>query len=68
MIDFNKSPVVGTELEYFSQALQSGKLCGDGPFTKQVSAWFRERMNVRHVYMTTSCTSALEMASWLCDL
>ena len=68
MIDFNKSPVVGTELEYFSQALQSGKLCGDGPFTKQASAWFRERMNVRHVYMTTSCTSALEMASWLCDL
>ena len=68
MIDFNRSPVLGTELEYFQEALQSARLCGDGPFTKKVSEWFRNRFDVRHVYMTTSCTSALEMASWLCDL
>ena len=68
MIDFNRSPVLGTELQYFQEALQSARLCGDGPFTKKVSEWFRNRFDVRHVYMTTSCTSALEMASWLCDL
>lgn len=68
MIDFNRPPVVGTEQMYFAQALENGKLCGDGPFTKKTSKWFEERFSVRHVYMTTSCTSALEMASWLCDL
>ncbi len=68
MIDFNRPPIVGTEQIYFQQALESGKLCGDGSFTKEVSEWFRNRMDVRHFYLTTSCTSALEMASWLCDL
>jgi len=68
MIDFNRSPVVGTELEYFKQVLESGKMCGDGQFTKLVSEWFEKRFHVNYVYMTTSCTSALEMASWLCDL
>ena len=68
MIDFNRPPVVGTEQEYFAQALQNGKLCGDGPFTKMASKWFSDRFSVKCTYMTTSCTSALEMASWLCDL
>ena len=68
MIDFNRPPVVGTEQEYFAQALQNGKLCGDGPFTKMASKWFSDRFRVKYTYMTTSCTSALEMASWLCDL
>ncbi|EEG87287.1 TDP-4-oxo-6-deoxy-D-glucose transaminase [Proteus penneri ATCC 35198] len=35
MIPFNKPPVVGTELEYMKQAMESGKLCGDGNFTKK---------------------------------
>ncbi len=68
MIDFNRPPVVGTEQMYFQQALESGKLCGDGEFTKKTSAWLRDRFQVNNVYLTTSCTSALEMASWLCDL
>ncbi len=68
MIDFNRPPVVGTEAEYFAQALQNGKLCGDGPFTKMVSKWLSDRFQVKYTFMTTSCTSALEMASWLCDL
>ena len=68
MIDFNRSPVLGTEKKYFEKVLASGKLCGDGPFTAHASEWFRNRFSVKHCYLTTSCTSALEMASWLCDL
>ncbi len=68
MIDFNRPPVLGTENKYFSIALANGKLCGDGPFNMKASDWFRDRFDVKHVYLTTSCTSALEMASWLCDL
>ncbi len=68
MIDFNRPPVLGTEVEFFRKALASGRLCGDGPFTRYASDWMKERFSVRHCYLTTSCTSALEMASWLCDL
>ncbi len=68
MIDFNRPPVLGCETEYFQKALDNGKLCGDGPFTKEASEWFKEKFGVKYFYLTTSCTSALEMASWLCDL
>lgn len=68
MISFNKPPIVGTEQKYIQEALESGKLCGDGNFTKKTSRWLQDRLSVRYCYLTTSCTSALEMASWLCDL
>lgn len=68
MIKFNMPPVVGTEQKYFQEALDSGKLCGDGEFTKKTEKWFEERFGVKYCYLTTSCTSALEMGSWLCDL
>ena len=68
MIAFNNPPFVGKELEYIKEAVDSGKLCGDGMFTKKCSAWMRERFDIAHVLLTTSCTHALEMASYLCDL
>ena len=68
MIDFNRPPVTGSEIEYIRQAIEVGKLCGDGGFTAKCSAWIREHMNTPHVLLTTSCTHALEMASYLCDL
>ncbi len=68
MIDFNRPPFVGKELEYIKEAIDYGKLCGDGIFTKKCSAWMEEKFDVNHVLLTTSCTSALEMASYLCDL
>ena len=68
MIDFNRPPVTGKELTYISQAIETGKLCGDGGFTKKCSAWIRENLHAGHVLLTTSCTHALEMASYLCDI
>ena len=68
MIDFNRPPFVGKELDYIKQAVDLGKLCGDGEFTKRCSAWMRDKFQVNHVLMTTSCTHALEMAAYLCDL
>ena len=68
MIDFNRPPIVGTEQKYFQEALESGKLCGDGNFTKRASAWLENKFHVRYCYLTTSCTAALEMGSWLCSL
>ncbi len=68
MIDFNRAPFVGKELDYMKQAIDNAKLCGDGPFTKKCSALMQEAFDVNHVLLTTSCTHALEMAAFLCDL
>ncbi len=68
MIDFNKAPFTGKETEYMQQAIQSGKMCGDGPFTKQCSEWICDKYQVKHALLTTSCTHALEMAAYLSDI
>ena len=68
MIDFNRAPYLGTEVEYMQQAIANAKLCGDGPFTKKCSQLMKEQFGTKHVLLTTSCTHALEMAAFLCDL
>lgn len=69
MIPFNKPPYVGTEMEYVRQAAeQNRKICGDGPFTKKASAWLEERTGSQKVLLTTSGTTALEMAALLCGI
>lgn len=65
MIDFNRPPFTGKELDYIREAIERGKLCGDGEFTKRCSAWMREKFKVSNVMLTTSCTSALEMSAYL---
>ena len=68
MIEFNRAAYVGTELDYIKQAIESNKLCGDGPFTKKCASFMQEAFHVNHVYLTTSCTHALEMAAYLSDI
>lgn len=65
MINFNVPPFAGKELEYIRQAVESGKISGDGLFTKKCSDWMSEAYGLRHVLLTTSCTHALEMAAVL---
>ncbi len=67
-IDFNRAPFIGTEMEYMRQAIDNAKLCGDGPFTRKCSELMKEKFRVENVLLTTSCTHALEMAAYLCDL
>ena len=67
-VDFNIPPRTGRELGFISQAVESKKICGDGPFTKRCSEWFERRFAAKKVLLTTSGTSALEMAALLCDI
>ena len=67
MITFNIPPHVGTELDYIKQAVDAHKICGDGQFTKKCNAWLEERFNAQKVLLTTSGTTALDMAALLCD-
>ncbi len=67
-IDFNVPPFVGTEPEYMKQAALNHKICGDGPFTLMCQEWMNRRFGVPASYLTTSCTSALEMSALLCGI
>ena len=65
-IPFNIPPYVGHEMEYLQKACEvNHKICGDGPFTKQCKAWVEEKTGTAGCLLTTSGTSALEMAAHL---
>jgi len=68
MIPFNAPPVVGTESEYMQSAMNSGKLCGDGGFTRRCQQWMEQRFHSKKVLLTPSCTASLEMAAILLDI
>ena len=68
MIPFNVPPCTGNEMKYIGEAVASHKICGDGQFTKKCSAWMEERFGAHKVLLTTSGTTALDMASLLCEL
>ncbi|MBR4612726.1 MAG: dTDP-4-amino-4,6-dideoxygalactose transaminase [Kiritimatiellae bacterium] len=64
-IPFNKPYMTGRETEYVRQAVESGKISGNGEFTKRCQKFFEERFGFRKCLLTTSCTDALEMAAIL---
>lgn len=67
-IPFNKPFLTGNEAEYIRQAVYSGKLSGNGVYTRKCQKFFEDRYGFRKALMTTSCTDALEMAAILCDI
>ncbi|MBA0036624.1 dTDP-4-amino-4,6-dideoxygalactose transaminase [Pantoea sp. BIGb0393] len=68
MIPFNAPPIVGSEVEYMQSAMASGKLCGDGGFTRRCQQWMEQHFGSKKVLLTPSCTASLEMAGLLIDL
>jgi dTDP-4-amino-4,6-dideoxygalactose transaminase len=68
MIPFNKPYLTGKEGHYIYQAVLSGKISGDGVFTKKCHEWFEQTYGFKKVLLTTSCTDALEMAAILIDI
>ena len=67
-IHFNKPYLTGKEAHYMYQAVYSGKLSGNGIFTKKCQAFFEEKYGFKKAILTTSGTDALEMAAILCDV
>lgn len=68
MIPFNKPFLTGKEAHYVYQAVYTGKLSGNGIFTKKCQSFFEEHYGFKKALLTTSCTDALEMAAILCDV
>ena len=68
MIPFNVPPYIGLEDEYVLEAIHSHKICGDGAFTKRCHAALEQMTGTAKALLTTSGTSALELAAILCDV
>lgn len=68
MIPFNKPYLTGKETFYIQEAVKSGKISGNGIFTKKCHSFFESTYGFKKCLLTTSCTDALEMAAILCDI
>ena len=55
-------------MKYIGEAVAAHKICGDGQFTKRCNAWLEERFHANKVMLTTSGSTALDMAFELCEL
>ena len=67
-VPFNKPYLSGREADYIRQAVESGKISGNGNFTQKCHNFFEERYGFKKCLLTTSCSDALEMAAILCDV
>lgn len=67
-IPFHKPFLTGKELHYMAQAVTSGQVAADGPFTHRCSRVLEAQFGLHKVLMTPSCTAALELAAMLCQL
>lgn len=64
-IPFNKVYKTGKEISFVQEAIEQGKLAGNGVFTQKCQQFFEKRYGFSKCLLTTSCTDALEMAALL---
>jgi dTDP-4-amino-4,6-dideoxygalactose transaminase len=65
IIPFNKPYLTGKETTCILEAINMGKISGNGFFTKKCQNFFEEKYHFKKCLLTTSCTDALEMAAIL---
>ena len=68
MLPFNIPPYVPQCSDYVTQVIQNRKICGDGPFTARCNEALEALTGAPKALLTTSGTSALEMAAILLDI
>lgn len=68
MIPFNIPPYVPQCSAYVAQAIESRKICGDGAFTRRCNEALEALTGAPKALLTTSGTTALEMAAILLDI
>jgi dTDP-4-amino-4,6-dideoxygalactose transaminase len=68
MIPFNKPYLTGNETHYIQDAVKTGKISGNGKYTRLCQSFLEEKFGFKKCLLTTSCTDALEMAAMLIDI
>lgn len=67
-IPFNKPFITGNELEFIKDAVDFGKISGNGKYTQKTQEFFERQYGFKKCLLTTSCTDALEMTALLMDV
>jgi dTDP-4-amino-4,6-dideoxygalactose transaminase len=67
-IPFNKPYIPWLSLRHLVSGAFSGKIAGNGVYTKKCHRFFEQRFGFGKVLMTTSCSDALEMTALLCRI
>lgn len=67
-IPFNKASLSGREVDYVLESVAGGHISGDGPFTHRCQQLLEERLGAARVFLTTSCSDALELSALLLDI
>ena len=65
---FNQPYLTGKETTYILDAVSSGKISGNGIFTKKCQALLEKSTETKKCLLTTSCTDALEMTAILTQI
>jgi dTDP-4-amino-4,6-dideoxygalactose transaminase len=68
MILYNKPYLTGNENHYLTKAVSTGKISGNGYFTKLCQKYFDDKLENQLNLCTTSCTDALEMSAILANI
>ena len=68
MIPFNKPFLTGKETHYIYDAVNSGKISGNGKYTQKCQTFFETTYGFQKALLTTSCTDALEMCAMLANI
>ncbi len=67
-IPFHKPTKTNGELEHLQEVLGSEKLCGDGVYNKKCEYLLKSYSGSPLVYLTPSCSAALEMSMLVCGI
>src|SRR5256885_16654741 len=67
-MEFNRPFITGEEEKYIKEVIASGKISGNGKFTKACQELLQEYYGYKKCFLTTSCTDAIEMAAILIDI
>lgn len=68
VLPFNKPFLTGKETSYIEDAVKTGKLSGNGDFTKKCHSFFTKKYGFKKCLLTSSCTDALEMTAILANI
>ena len=67
-VPFNRSSLLGKELEYIFRTMTIGQIAGDQMYSKKCQRLLEETLGVAKALVTTSCTHALEMCALLLNI
>ena len=67
-IPFNRSSLLGRELENIFHAMTVGQIAGDQTFSRKCDVFLEQMLGVPKAMVTTSCTHALEMSALLLNV